>query len=45
MNTFGAFAQELPNFVDMKTIRLADIDLEIISAKAVGKVERLNPAN
>ena len=45
MNCFGAFAQELPNFVDMKTIKLADIDLEIISTNAGGRVERLNPAN
>ena len=45
MNTFGAFAQELPGFVDMKTIKLADIDLEIISTNAGGRADRLNPAN
>ena len=34
-NTFGGFAQELANFVDMKTVKLADIDLEIISTNAM----------
>ena len=42
-NTFGAFAQEMPNFVDMKTIRLADIDLEMISTNAGTQPTRLNP--
>ena len=45
MNSFGAFAQELTNFVDMKTIKLADIDLEIISTNAGGRPDRLNPQN
>ena len=45
-NTFGGFAQELANFVDMKTIKLADIDLEIISTNAMSQiVSRMNPAN
>ena len=34
-NTFGTFAQELANFVDMKTVKLADVDLEIISTNAM----------
>ena len=45
MNTLGAFAQEIPRFVDMRTIKLSDVDLECISTNAGGRPEKMNPAN
>ena len=45
MNTLGAFAQEMPRFVDMRTIKLSDVDLECISTNAAGRPEKMNPAN
>jgi len=46
MNTFGAFCQEMGNFVDMKTLKSSDVDLEIIATNAApGGNSRLNPQN
>ena len=48
--TFSAMCQyemgtPTGDFVDMKTLKLADVDLEVIAANAVGRPSRLNPSN
>ena len=46
MNSFGAFTQEMGNFIDMRTCKASDVDLEIIAANAApGVNSRLNPQN
>ena len=46
--TFSAMCQyemgtPIGDFVDMKTLKLSDVDLEVIAANAVGRISRLNP--
>ena len=43
--TFAFLAQELPNFIDMKTLKLAEVDLELISTNARQEPARMAPTN
>ena len=35
----------LGEFVDMRTLKLSDVDLEVIATNAGGRPSRLNPSN
>ena len=43
--TFAFLAQEMPNFIDMRTLKLAEVDLELISTNARQEPSRMAPTN